>query len=258
MNAARRVLLSSILFAACTLDQGGDAPFGESSPTSGAPEATSGSTGAVDPPEVVTTVCERLDACGFLPPGIRARDCQDVTASCLEGSLQSEQADWDLVVGQCLAFENCFNFLECYEGLATCEFEVGDTEHTGGLDPTSGVGDSTGPGAEGGSDASTSEAVTTEGGGDTTGASTDDTSSEPPLPCDAGTCDDCLGCASDGPCALERDICSANPECVSISGCYADCNDEACLDVCDLLYPEGITDYHLFVGCALGECPSTC
>ena len=261
MNLLRIFVLLPLLGPlGCIFDQEADTQFGgaaaqpepEPEPE---PEGSSSDTGEVTT-DAVVTVCERIDACGFLPPGVRAADCEDSTRMCLEGALQSELADWELVVGSCLQFENCFNFLDCYEGLRSCEVavEAGTTGSSSGdawLDETTGgVADATtgGP-AEGDDEGSTSGAPAGEG-------STGGPGVEPPL-CE-GTCDACIDCAIDDPCNPEAVACATNSDCLDLGDCYASCEDAACDDVCETLYPSGVADFGALTSCAFEACGGSC
>ncbi|MEM6290231.1 MAG: hypothetical protein AAGA54_03170 [Myxococcota bacterium] len=274
--AFRPTLLSSfVALCACTLAQDADAPFGADGPgdSTGMNEGSTGGSGtdaenpAFDP---VQSVCERLDACGFLPPGIRRSDCEDTTLTCLDGALQSEVADWSLGVEACLAFENCFNMLDCYEGLQTCEIDVsgstgafGDASTTAaGLTtgPTETAADSEGEGGEAGSTGVDDPTDPTSADGDG-GASDagDDPSGDPPPPVCAGTCDACLDCAFTDPCLDFALDCVDNPECVALSDCYALCDGNAsCFDDCDFFHPAGIADYAALATCSLDVCEASC
>lgn len=243
--------------AACTLDNSADAPFGsdtdKATSASGSDASTTGaepatSTGAVEV-DVVAEVCHQLDACGFLPAGIRVGDCHDTTASCLEDGLQSEVSDWELVATQCLQFQNCFNFIECYESLQTCEL---DDVGTGGLESSTG-------GLSGGASTGELPDDTTTGSDATTGTEdpTDDSTGEEPPIC-GGNCDECLDCAMAGPCYAETVDCNDNDACLELADCYTACNQQgaagACYAQCQSTYPDGVVDYQVLSDCAFGIC----
>lgn len=260
----RMLLPAAILgLSACTLATSADSPFGDSDSPTPAGETSSTGEDAPEPepmPEgdAVSAVCGRIDECGFLPAGFRVLDCEDSTRMCLADGLQSEVADWELAVGSCLQLQNCFNFLECYESLQTCEVDL-EVETTGFgtsttdavVDPTTGDDGTTG-GPFGGESSSTG-APDDETTGDPSG---DDSGVEPPE-C-GGTCDACLDCAIVGPCNVEAVACAENPDCLDLGDCYTSCNDASCYDVCDAIYPGGVADYAEYVGCALDVCAASC
>ncbi|MCR9162911.1 MAG: hypothetical protein ACE37F_14425 [Nannocystaceae bacterium] len=251
-------LLVAFSFCACTLSQDADAPFGSDTEAS---EADSGesSSGARDddppkpkpPKNAVANVCKRIDECGFLPPGVRLSDCEDTTESCLEGGLDSERSDWELFAKECLELQNCFNFIECYEGLGTCELPV-DVETTGafGSTGTDGFIDATSTGTfEGSTSLGVDDTTTT---GDPGGEDTGDV--DPPV-C-GGPCNTCLECAFDDPCLPEVTACAANPDCLDLNDCYLDCNDVSCNDLCEDIFPGGVVDHAVLSACALDACAS--
>lgn len=78
---------------------------------------------------------------------------------------------------------------------------------------------------------------------------------------DMDTTNDCVSCSFDADCATEYGTCGANPDCVGLNNCYADCpdGDDACLDGCDTQFPDGGTDLNALVVCAIcTACPNSC
>lgn len=275
MNLRTLLPAATVVLSACTLATSADSPFAESdsSPSSEETASTGESTpepDAMSEGDAVSAVCERIDACGFLPAGFRVLDCEDSTRMCLSAGLQSELADWELAVESCLQLQNCFNFLECYESLQTCEVDL-DVETTGfgtstgdaAFEPTTGdEGTTRGQGATG--DAGTTggllggESSSTGSGPDdeTTGDPSSDSDGERPE-C-GGTCDACLDCAILDPCNVEAVACAENQDCVDVGDCYTTCDDASCYDVCDAIYPGGVVDYIEYAECVLDVCTLSC
>ncbi len=254
-------LCISTLFA-CTLSQDADSPFGQETESSTAESGGSSTTEEDDdrpepPPSrgAVANVCERIDECGFLPPGVRLSDCEDTTKMCLEDGLQSERSDWELFAADCLELENCFNFIACYEDLQTCELplDIGTTGGFGGLSTSGGVLGTTTDGFEAstGSIFDPDDSSTTGNSGDDTN---DDGGIDPPV-C-GGACNACVDCAFEGPCVAEAIACAANPSCIDLNDCYAECFDGPCYDLCDEFYPSGVADYAVLTECVLDSCAS--
>ena len=255
MNVRSRILVLFALLspAGCILDKEADAPFGGAASQPGSEGANADTEEVAS--DAVVAVCERIDACGFLPPGVRAADCEDSTRMCLGGALQSELSDWELVAAGCLQFENCFNFADCYEGLGSCEvtLEAGTTGSSTGeglVDETTG-----GVGLDGTTGGPLEEAESSSSG-EAPGESSSGDVVEPPL-CE-GTCDACIDCAIDDPCNPQAVACATNSDCLDLGDCYAGCDDAACDHECETLYPGGIADYDAFAGCALDVCGGSC
>ncbi len=273
MIAAVRTLCIPLSFvlASCTLDSDAKTPFSSGSAGGSVPDpsgtSSSSSSEETEPPQpptdAVAGVCERLDACGFLPPGIRVADCVDTTEACLDDSLQSELADWELVAGSCLQFENCFNFFDCYGGIAGCGVDVEGGAGTSTGPETAGLPDdvttagadstnSTDPGSSSSGVGVSSESTTT---GDHSAETTDST--DGPVVCE-GSCNPCLDCAFAGPCEVETETCLANPGCLALNDCYLDCENTgggaSCYDLCDAIDPGGVDDLAELIGCAFDVC----
>lgn len=212
----------------------------------------------------VGEVCLRLDECGFLPPGFRRADCEDTTAACLEGQLQSEVSDWELVANECLEFQNCFNFLDCYAQVTSCEVALeSDTTGEGPLttfdgstgidgdESTGGFGTSGGA-LETGDESDSNPTSASAGMSDTT-----DPTGQPPV-CD-GPCNTCVDCAFEGPCFAETQDCLANSDCLSLNDCVLDCEADAfdigfCIETCEVIWSDGITDHDALFECTTAEC----
>jgi hypothetical protein len=131
-----------------------------------------------------------------------------------------------------------------------------------------------GAACDGGSD--TSSGSTTGGTGTGTGSGTatgSPTGSPTGTPtgtadvCDAAgaICGDatdpttCLGCAIEGDCKDEFDICTADQECIDYVNCLDPCMDQACADACDAMFPNGSAEYNDLAVCAVCEvCPVSC
>ena len=65
-------------------------------------------------------VCEELNVCNLLEPGVSAQDCSDQTALCTSALLSSEQQDWSINAQNCLQLSNCKNFQACISVLPAC------------------------------------------------------------------------------------------------------------------------------------------
>lgn len=65
-------------------------------------------------------LCERLDECNFLEPGVSAADCADELRLCTGDLISSAYADWNNEAAECLELNNCKNFFECQATLPDC------------------------------------------------------------------------------------------------------------------------------------------
>ena len=69
----------------------------------------------------------------------------------------------------------------------------------------------------------------------------------------------CIGCAIVGDCADETAACQGSQECIDFVTCIDPCADQACVDACAALYPNGATLYNDVVSCVVCEqCPVSC
>ncbi len=258
------LLLLSVL-AGCTLSQDAQTPFGGSMPESDTEASSSqGEETTAQAPDAVHDVCDRLDACGFLPPGFREVDCVDSTRMCLSDGLHSEVADWELFASGCLQFENCFNFLGCYDGLDTCGVPYDEPGTTSGTTGEAISGADTSGGAADGDTAfedtgsSTQREGTSTGGDEGEAQTTSASETSGGVPECSGTCDACLDCSFAGPCEVDALECASNLDCLDLADCYGDCEDDACLDTCDFIFDGGVADYQALASCALDACVASC
>lgn len=74
------------------------------------------------------------------------------------------------------------------------------------------------------------------------------------------SCDLCVTCANEGPCADLAQACLANPDCVQASQCGQGCGgDEDCQDACLVEFAGGAADHAAYSQCVLCEqCPVVC
>jgi len=259
------LLLSSL--SGCTFSQDAQTPFG--GPMSESQAETSSSQGeetTAQAADAVHDVCDRLDACGFLPPGVRDVDCVDSTRMCLGDALKSEIADWELFAEGCLRFENCFNFVGCYDELDTCEVSYDESGTTSGTTggAISGAG-TTGDAEDGGivlegTGSTTGSEGTSTGGDEGQAQTTSAGETSGGLSECSGTCDACLDCSFAGPCEDDTLACASNVDCLDLADCYGDCavGDDACLDLCDVIFEGGLADYQALASCALDACAASC
>jgi hypothetical protein len=69
--------------------------------------------------------------------------------------------------------------------------------------------------------------------------------------CDSGDCSSCQECSFNGPCSLEAQACSNNPECIDFINCISECFDQACYDECSMQYAGGMDDYYNLAICVI-------
>ncbi len=76
--------------------------------------------------------------------------------------------------------------------------------------------------------------------------------------CNVGDCTTCANsqCAA-AVCATEVATCQANQACVNLVQCYQNCSTPGCFNVCDNLFPAGLTDLNAMVACMRCS-PTTC
>jgi len=78
--------------------------------------------------------------------------------------------------------------------------------------------------------------------------------------CDGtGDCEACENCATSGGCQNELNACDSDAECMALIACYETCVDEACILMCNAMYPNGVLLYEVLTECVLcDECPLDC
>ncbi len=72
------------------------------------------------PGEDEAALCDRLDTCNYLEPGVSATDCADDLRRCTQDLVSSAYADWSDAAAQCLDLNNCRNFFACQATLPDC------------------------------------------------------------------------------------------------------------------------------------------
>ncbi len=71
-------------------------------------------------PDTEQRLCERLDTCNYLEPGVSANDCADELRVCTGDLIQSQLSDWGRLASDCLDLANCKNFFSCQATLPDC------------------------------------------------------------------------------------------------------------------------------------------
>jgi hypothetical protein len=61
-----------------------------------------------------------------------------------------------------------------------------------------------------------------------------------------------------GSCCAELNACQANPDCVSLFTCAANCMDDPCVQMCAAQYPNGVDTLVPFLQCAQDGCSTDC
>ena len=83
--------------------------------------------------DLETQVCMRLEECNAII-GTSVAECSDEVLGCTAGLNSAEREDFDRAVADCLSFNSCGNFLDCYVGLEQCGGQGGTT--TNSTDPS--------------------------------------------------------------------------------------------------------------------------
>lgn len=131
---------------------------------------------------------------------------------------------------------------------------------TGGASVGTGVGagpiTSSGVGAGTSSGGGTTSVTGTGGASTSTGSGTGNSGAGGTMTC-ADFGDPCTTCVS---VACPAIYCAYvnNPECFPLSDCLNTCNDDACTQACQTMYPGGIADLYLVSDCAGTSCHSEC
>ena len=80
--------------------------------------------------------------------------------------------------------------------------------------------------------------------------------------CDMGSCQQCQECSMmtpQGMCMDEYNTCGGNQECVDFANCLQPCMDQACVDNCVMMYPNGADLYIALASCVIcDDCYTVC